>query len=547
VVGVATAQVGILVRRPRAGVGPPAFASGTQATFSRGVAGSFSVVTGGTPPAAVAVSAGALPAGLQLVDRRDGTAAISGTPTGPGGSTAVELTATNAAGVTSQVLTITIDAPPAFTTARQALFTVGVAGSFQVRTSGQPVGSLVIQNQLPAGLTWLDQGDGTGVIAGTPVTAGAVDVGFIAHNRVGESYQRVRLVVQEAPAFVSGADLRFAEGLPARFLVRTTGTPAPRIAMTAGALPRGLSLVDYGNGTATITGTPEVSGAVTVMITAASRAGSGTQTVTITVIGPPKLPRTASAAFAVGRPGGVLIAAEGYPRPALRAVSALPAGLRITDHGDGTATITGIPDGPGGRTSVEITATSPMGVATQVVEVLVTEPPDIADTTPRPFVRGQEGSQVLRVGGYPVPRLAATGLPAGLTLTDQGDGTATLAGTPVGSAGTAGVRLIAVSRAGTDVRTLPLVVAQAPSIVMPHLVEVPLDRPVSLTIETTGFPAATIVVDGDLPNGLHFTDRGDGTGVIVGTATGPGATHAVAIRVANVAGFSRQLLRVRIG
>jgi hypothetical protein len=60
----------------------------------------------------------------------------------------------------------------------------------------------------------------------------------------------------DAPAFTSRDHTTFLIGTESSFTFRTTGFPKPDITY-ARSLPGGLSFVDHGNGTATLSGTPE--------------------------------------------------------------------------------------------------------------------------------------------------------------------------------------------------------------------------------------------------------------------------------------------------
>jgi len=81
-------------------------------------------------------------------------------------------------------------APLHLTSAPTATFTAGTAGSFTVTTAttqsptAQEVPSLSIAGKLPAGLTFADNGDGTGTISGTPTAAGTTTVRVRATNEV---------------------------------------------------------------------------------------------------------------------------------------------------------------------------------------------------------------------------------------------------------------------------------------------------------------------------------------------------------------------------
>jgi hypothetical protein len=148
----------------------PAFTSPSTASFALGNPGSFSITTSGTPTVSSITEAGALPAGLSFTDNGNGTATIAGTPTAAGANQ-LSLTASN--GVppdASQALTVqVITQSPTFTSPASATFRLGTAGSFTVSTSGAPpVTGIGESGTLPAGLSFIDNGNGTATIAGTP-------------------------------------------------------------------------------------------------------------------------------------------------------------------------------------------------------------------------------------------------------------------------------------------------------------------------------------------------------------------------------------------
>ena len=68
----------------------------------------------------------------------------------------------------------------------------------------------------------------------------------------------------------------------------------------------------------------------------------------------------------------------------------------------------------------------------------------------------------IQATGYPAPALAESGpLPGGLTFTDNGNGTATITGTPAaGSGGRYPVTITATNTAGTATRHFKITVSQ---------------------------------------------------------------------------------------
>ena len=81
----------------------------------------------------------------------------------------------------------------------------------------------------------------------------------------------------------------------------------------------------------------------------------------------------ATAQFVVGTAGSFTVASRSYPAATITASGTLPTGLTVTDHGDGTATLSGTPGAGTGGTYV-LTFTAANGLApnaTQTVTVTV--------------------------------------------------------------------------------------------------------------------------------------------------------------------------------
>ena len=90
------------------------------------------------------------------------------------------------------------------TSANSTTFQVGVAGTFTVTTTGIPTPSITESGALPAGVTFLDNGDGTGTLSGTPTATGTFAITFTAQNGVGPNgTQTFTLTVNQAPAITS--------------------------------------------------------------------------------------------------------------------------------------------------------------------------------------------------------------------------------------------------------------------------------------------------------------------------------------------------------
>jgi len=172
------------------------FTSLTSTTFTTGTASSFLVTTTGTP-AATLTEHGALPTGVLFVAKKDGDAKLVGTPApGTGGVYSIKFKANNGiALVAKQIFTLTVDQPPAFTSQTKADFTVGVTGSFKVKTTGFPIAALSISGNLD-GLTFTDLNNGKATLSGDPIAGGKFDLILKAKNGVGEKVKEtLKLVV----------------------------------------------------------------------------------------------------------------------------------------------------------------------------------------------------------------------------------------------------------------------------------------------------------------------------------------------------------------
>ena len=187
----------------------PSFTSGNAATFTVGSMGSFTVMTTGSPAAAI-TETGLLPSGLSLLSNGDGTATLSGIPgAGTGGIYNITLQANNSAGSAMQAFTINVNQAPAFTSANNATFTAGVFGSFTVTTTGFPTVALSRSGTLPGGVNFVDNGNGTATLSGTPSMSGTFTPVFTATNVAGSVQQNFTLQVSGPIATLSPSSINF--------------------------------------------------------------------------------------------------------------------------------------------------------------------------------------------------------------------------------------------------------------------------------------------------------------------------------------------------
>ena len=202
---------------------------------------------------------------------------------------------------------------------------------------------------LPSGVTFVDNGDGTATLAGTPATGtnGTYPITITATNGVSpDATQDFALVVDAPSAITSGDSTTFTVGSAGTFTVTTTGTPDGSHSRGRAAAD-GVTFTDNGDGTATLAGTPTggTGGTYPITITAGNGVGSAaSQSFTLTVDEAPSI-TSADSVDLHGRDGRQLHGDDGwFPDCALcRESGALPSGVTFTDNGDGTATLAGTP------------------------------------------------------------------------------------------------------------------------------------------------------------------------------------------------------------
>ena len=189
---------------------------------------------------------------------------LSGTPTSTGIYTA-NIDVSNGITKTSGVLvinvvtgstdTVTIISPASATA------TVGTNFTYQIVATGSPL--LFGATGLPSGLSC---DPFSGIISGTPITAGTSSVSLSASNSSGTPGTATLLLTvlpipsggaSGTPPIIGGA-ANFAEvGVPYSFTYQVSGSPVPTFGLTTGSLPPGLTLSTGGmiSGTPTLAGT----------------------------------------------------------------------------------------------------------------------------------------------------------------------------------------------------------------------------------------------------------------------------------------------------
>jgi hypothetical protein len=275
----------------------PAIISSASTTFTAGTEGIFTVHTTGVPTATLSLT-GTQPSWLSFIDNTDGTATLAGMPDpGSDPSYAFTITATNgvAPDAMQSFTLFVVDPPPAITSVNNVTFVVGTFGTFTVRTSPPvPTAAVSFTGALPAGITFVPNGDGTATVSGTAAVAseGSYPINISASNgTLPDAMQTFTITVQdtppvpEAPAITSAGTGSFTVGTAGTFTITATGTPTPSFTLT-GAQPSWLSFVDNTDGTATLSGTPDADSDLSYSFTITARNGvspNATQSFTLSV------------------------------------------------------------------------------------------------------------------------------------------------------------------------------------------------------------------------------------------------------------------------
>jgi len=236
--------------------------------------------------------------------------------------------------------------------------------------------------------------------------------------------------------------------------ITASGGKAPyTYAVSAGSLPPGLSL---NPSTGAITGTPTAGGTFTFTVTATDSAGpphnSGSETYAL-VVNPPTItlsPSTLPSGTVGSAYGTHTISASNGTSPYTFAWTGTPPpGLMLSSAG----ALSGTPTTAGSfsftiKATDASTGTGPYSgsrnYSVTINPVTTTRAPSITSFNSASFTAGTAGSFSVTTTGAPTPTLtnadfgtcSKSALPTGVTFTDNGNGTATIASTTASPAGT---------------------------------------------------------------------------------------------------------------
>ena len=262
---------------------------------------SYTIETTGTPAPAFSVSGN--PDWLTLSDN-----ILSGTPPSVGTFGPITITATNLAGSSQQIFSLTIaDVTPVAPAITSTAPTTGIVNSlynYTVTSTGVPVPTISVSGNP----SWLTLTGNT--LSGTPPSDGVFGpVTITATNIQGNDQQSFSITVPAAPQITSTAVTAGVVDSLYTYTIAVSGTPAPDLSVSGN--PSWLTLDRN-----TLSGTaPSIGTFGPVTITATNSEGSTQQVFSIIVSSVPQITSTAITAGTAGSAYTYNIIATGTPAP----------------------------------------------------------------------------------------------------------------------------------------------------------------------------------------------------------------------------------------
>jgi hypothetical protein len=250
----------------------PQITSDLAINVMAGTAVSYQTTATNTPTSYAAVG---LPAGLSI---NTSTGLISGSISNAGNWSAT-LSATNANGTGSAILTITsTSAPvqPPVVSSGSAIASGGIAFNYQIVATNTPTSFGA--SGLPSGLSCNAQ---TGMISGTTSLLGTYAIGLQATNSAGTGTATLSLRVQQPlPVITSAVTSAAVVGASFTYQITATNTPT---SYTVSGLP---SWATFNTATGMVSGIPSTTGTWNLTIGAVNGVGTGTSSLAITASNP---------------------------------------------------------------------------------------------------------------------------------------------------------------------------------------------------------------------------------------------------------------------
>ncbi|HUU46273.1 MAG TPA: putative Ig domain-containing protein, partial [Acidobacteriota bacterium] len=505
-----------------------------------------------------------LPAGAAFADHGDGTGTLDWTPGfANAGAYRVLIVASDGAAADSEWVSITVhdagnQAPvltaiPSLRTAENVTVVFGVAATDADGT----IPNLKVVG-LPEAASFVNYGDGTGVLDWTPgfADAGVYDMTAIASDGLSADSETVSLTVIDAgnqpPVLAVERWQGTTENVPLTLGVSASDPDATIPILSATALPPGATFADHYDGTATFYWTPDSTqlGVHQVTLVAFDGEGADTQAIEISVqpsdnrtpvlsaLTAPRTTETSELEF-------VVTAGDPDETTPYLSAAGLPEGAAFRDHRDGRGTLTWTPGFTDAGTYA-VTFVASDGVLADSKTVTITVD-DIGNQAPDVSVlssqrTGENKAVTFSVSASDVdgtiPALRVPNLPEGASFTDRGDGAGVFDWTPgFAVAGTYDVMVIASDGVSADSVVVTVTVDdagnQAPELTAIGPQGAMENGALHVRVRASD-PDATVPIlqAHGLPGGASFVDLGTGIGTLDWV---PGFTDAGVYSVSFVA------------
>jgi uncharacterized repeat protein (TIGR03803 family) len=373
----------------------------------------------------------------------------------------------------------------------------------------------------------------TGLISGKPQASGTFTVLISATNSGGSDSETLTLkVVPPRPVITSPANVIISQGATLNYQITANNNPTNYNAFT---LPNGLAV---NTSTGVITGVfrdaagNPVAGDFSFTIQATNEGGTGSLTLTVSVVPPaPVITSPSTASGVANEPFSYQITATNFPTT--YEAQGLPPGIFL----DSTSGVIAGETRFAGVYTVLLAASNRGGRATK--ELTLTIAPARPEITSPDFANAQQGeffTYQITATNNPTS-FGASGLPAGLSV-DSSSGV--ISGTPTVN-GEFNVQIFASNAGGTVSKTLRLTIQPSvPVITSASAASGQIDRGFTYQITATNRPTS---YDADgLPEGLQVTRN---TGVISGIPKVTG-TFSVVLSASNARGTGTQILTLTI-
>ena len=402
---------------------------------------------------------------------------------------------------------------------------------YKAQASGSRPLTWSLSGNIPDGL---DINPNTGLISGTPTKKGNYTFSVNVENSNGNNSKNFTINVTDMPQ-ITTTEINGYVGCTVSESIKLSAGTAKTWEIKSGTLPKGLK---FNTTTGALTGKPTKQGSNSVTFKASSTAWEVDKSVTFTIGAKPVKPTISTSKLKDGevdKEYSAVIAVKGT-EPVTLSIEGLPNGLSMTPSG----AISGTPEEAGNFT-MTITASN---LYTELNNVTVTKKvrlkiqaqvPVFEEVSEMPMaIVNKEFSGYtfeLSSGTKPIT-WTASGLPKGLTLSQNGD----LSGTPA-RAGNFKMNIKAKNFSGQKSLMVPLTVYEIPTVTTAKLSNATTGKKYTAKLSAKGTTPITWNVQG-LPDTLTVTPNAKGNQATISGIPTEAKTYELAITASNAAGTS---------